>query len=132
LYHKYDDLYGSIREKRVVPPSLSGKKRTGWDEIYDEDDDGLPPNLDLSSSIRATALLHAASNTNNGSELTAHLDCDTVSQLDDDFNILNWWHQHKLTYLVLSTLAKDVLSVPVSTISSEATFSTTCRIIEER
>jgi hypothetical protein len=132
LYHKYDDLYGSVREKRVVPPSLSGKKRTAWDEIYDEDDDVLPPNLDLSRSIPATALLHAASNTNNGSELTAYLDCDTVSQLDDDFNILNWWHQHKLTYPVLSTLAKDVFSVPVSTISSEATFSTTGRIIEER
>jgi hypothetical protein len=52
--------------------------------------------------------------------------------LDDDFNILNWWHQHKLTYPVLSTLAKDVFSVPVFTISSEATFSTTSRIIEER
>jgi hypothetical protein len=132
LYHKYDDLYGSVREKRAVPPSLSGKKRTAWDEIYDEDDDVLPPNLDLSRSIPATALLHAASNSNNGSELTAYLDCDTVSQLDDDFNILNWWHQHKLTYPVLSTLAKDVFSVPVSTISSEATFSTTGRIIEER
>jgi hypothetical protein len=132
LYHKYDDLYGSVREKRAVPPSLSGKKRTAWDEIYDEDDDVLPPNLDLSRSIPATALLHAASNSSNGSELTAYLDCDTVSQLDDDFNILNWWHQHKLTYPVLSTLAKDVFSVPVSTISSEATFSTTGRIIEER
>jgi hypothetical protein len=132
LYHKYDDLYGSVREKRVVPPSLSGKKRTTWDEIYDEDDDVLPPNLVLSRSIPATALLHAASNTNNGSELTAYQECDTVSQLDDDFNILNWWHQHKLTYPVLSTLAKDVFSVHVSTISSEATFSTTGRIIEER
>ena len=56
----------------------------------------------------------------------------TVSQLDDDFNILHWWHQHKLTYPVLSTLAKDIFSVPVSTISSETTFSTTGRIIEER
>jgi hypothetical protein len=82
-------MYGSIKEKRVVPPSLSGKKRTAWDEIYDEDDDVLPSNLDLSRSIPATTLLHAASNTNNGSELTAYLDCDTVSQLDDDFNILN-------------------------------------------
>jgi hypothetical protein len=133
LYHKYDDLYGSVREKRVVPPSLSGKQRTAWDEIYDDDDDDvLPPNLDLSRSIPPTALLHAASNTKNGSELTAYLDYDTVSQLDDDFNILNWWRRHKLAYLVLSTLAKDVFSVPVSTISLEATFSTTGRITEER
>ncbi|CAD6264536.1 unnamed protein product [Miscanthus lutarioriparius] len=39
---------------------------------------------------------------------------------------------HKPTYPVLSTLARDVFSVPVSTISSEATFSTTGRIVEDR
>jgi hypothetical protein len=87
----------------------------------------------MSRSIPATTLLHAATaSSNTGSELTSYLDCDTVSQLDDDFNLLHWWHHHKLTYPVLSTLAKDVFSVPVSTISSEATFSTTGRIIEER
>ncbi|WVZ96770.1 hypothetical protein U9M48_042369 [Paspalum notatum var. saurae] len=51
---------------------------------------------------------------------------------DDDFNILNWWHEHQITYPVLSILAKDVLTVPVFTISSESVFSLTGRIIEER
>jgi hypothetical protein len=51
---------------------------------------------------------------------------------DDDFNILNWWHEHKFSYLVLSILARDVISVPVSTISSESVFSLCGRIIEER
>jgi len=55
-----------------------------------------------------------------------------VSQLDDAFDILRWWHEHKLTYPVLSIMAKDILTVPVSTISSESTFSMTGRIIEER
>jgi len=68
----------------------------------------------------------------NASELAAYLDSDTVNQYDDDFNILNWWHEHKLSYPVLSILAKDVLTVPVSTISSESAFSLTGRIIEER
>jgi hypothetical protein len=67
-----------------------------------------------------------------GSELSAYLDSDTVNQFDDDFNIINWWHENKRTYPVLSILAKDVLSVPVSTISSESAFSLTGRIIEER
>jgi hypothetical protein len=133
LYHKYDDLYGSVREKRAAPPSLSGKKKTAWADIYDDDDDVLPPNLDMSRSIPATTLLHAATaSSSTGSELTSYLDCDTVSQYDDDFNLLHWWHQHKLTYPVLSTLAKDIFSVPVSTISSESTFSTSGRILEER
>ena len=66
------------------------------------------------------------------SELSSYLDSDNVNMFDDDYNILNWWRDHKHTYLVLSILAKDVLSVPVSTISSESAFSLTGRIIEER
>ena len=46
-----------------------------------------------------------------------------MNHLDDDFNILDWWHQHKLTYPVLSIMAKDILTVPVSM---------TSKIIEER
>jgi hypothetical protein len=84
LYHKYDDLYGSVMAKRHDPPSLSGKKRTSWAEIYDDDDDNggllgvgcssLPPNLDMSRTIPATTLLHAASSSNTGSKLLAYLD----------------------------------------------------------
>ena len=65
------------------------------------------------------------------SELSSYLDSDTANQFDDDFNILNWWQVHKHTNPILSILAKDVLSVPVSTISSESAFSLTGRIIEE-
>ena len=64
--------------------------------------------------------------------MSAYLDSDTVNQYDDDFNILNWWHEHKLSYPVLSILARDVMTVPISTISSESAFSMTSRIIEER
>ena len=93
----------------------------------------LAATLSMARDTFATALLQAASSlASNVSELVSYLDCDTVNQLDDDFNILNWWHQHKLTYPVLSIMAKDVLTVPVSTISSESTFSMTGRIIEER
>jgi hypothetical protein len=35
-------------------------------------------------------------------ELTNYLDYDPVSQFDDSFNILSWWHDHKRTYHVLS------------------------------
>lgn len=45
---------------------------------------------------------------------------------------MSWWHEHKLTYPILSLLAKDVMIVPASTISSESTFSLVGRVIEER
>jgi hypothetical protein len=59
------------------------------------------------------------------------LDSNHVTQFDDAFSILSWWHDHKRTYPVLSILAKDILIVPVSTISSESAFSLASRIIEE-
>jgi hypothetical protein len=80
----------------------------------------------MSRDTSATALLSTVT-----SELVSYLDCDTVNQLNDDFNILNWWHEHKLTYPALSIMAKDILTIPVSTISSKSTFSMTGRIIEE-
>ena len=138
-YNKYEEKFGAVRS-RTVPQNLSGKKRSAWDEIYDDDSGSsgggtsiLHSTLNLSRDTSATALLHAATSTaSNASELVSYLDCDTVSQLDDSFDILRWWHEHKLTYPVLSIMAKDVLTVPVSTISSESTFSMTGRIIEER
>ena len=51
---------------------------------------------------------------------------------DNDVNLLLWWKNHQRIYPVLSHFARDVLVVPVSTVSSEATFSTVGRIIEPR
>nr|KAJ0209092.1 hypothetical protein LSAT_V11C400187080 [Lactuca sativa] len=34
-----------------------------------------------------------------------------------------WWNVHKLKYRVLSKMAMNVLAIPISTITSEATFS---------
>jgi len=128
--------------RRTIPPNLSGKKRFAWNEIYDDDDNvggsagGMHPlaaTISMARDTSITALLQAASSlASNAYELVSYLDCDTVNQLNNDFNILNWWHLYKLTYPVLSIMAKDILTVSVSTISLESTFSMTDRIIEER
>ncbi|WVZ77496.1 hypothetical protein U9M48_025355 [Paspalum notatum var. saurae] len=88
----------------------------------------------LSRRTSASALLHAASTNAGiaGTELSSYLDSDTVQKFNDDFDILDWWRDRKITYPVLSILAKDILSVPVSTVSSESAFSLVSRVIEER
>jgi hypothetical protein len=52
------------------------------------------------------------------SKLTSYLDSDNETKFGSDFNILIWWQGHNQTYHILSILAKDVMIVPVSTISS--------------
>jgi hypothetical protein len=66
------------------------------------------------------------------SELSSYLDSDTETKFGPDFNILSWWQRHNQTYPILSILARDVMTVPVSTISSESTFSLASRVLEEQ
>jgi hAT family C-terminal dimerisation region len=53
---------------------------------------------------------------------------DEIS-LDDDFNILAWWKLKVPRYSILSRLTRDILAVPISTVTSESTFSTSGRTL---
>ena len=109
-------------QRPLQSTSASGKRRQIWGKIFGGDGvNGPPP----TSSITPPTPMCAAS------ELSAYLDNDTVTCYDDDFNIINWWHEHKLTYPILSILAKDIMFVPVSTISLESTL-VSGRILEDR
>jgi len=121
LFDKYESKFGSTRPARTTHPSgLTGKRKQAWSKIFGGSVSSGPSSV--GSSTVAPGL----------SELTVYLDSDNVVAYDDEFDVLNWRHEHKLTFPVLSTLAKDILIVPVSTTSSESTFSLTGRIIEER
>ena len=49
---------------------------------------------------------------------------------DVKFEILEWWKVNSNRYRVLSKLARDVLAVPISTVTSESAFSTGGRILD--
>ncbi|XP_050882986.1 zinc finger BED domain-containing protein RICESLEEPER 2-like [Lathyrus oleraceus] len=49
---------------------------------------------------------------------------------DPNFDILVWWKRNSIEYPILSTMAKDILATPVSTVASESAFSTGGRVIE--
>uniref|UniRef100_A0A7N2MY98 HAT C-terminal dimerisation domain-containing protein n=1 Tax=Quercus lobata TaxID=97700 RepID=A0A7N2MY98_QUELO len=54
--------------------------------------------------------------------------CD--GRKDVNFEILEWWRDNCSKYQVLSKVTKDVLVVPVSTITSESAFSTGGHIVD--
>jgi hypothetical protein len=60
------------------------------------------------------------------------LDSDSLNQYDELFSVLNWWQDHKRTYPILSVLTKDIMTIPVSTISSESAFSLSGRLLDDR
>ncbi|CAN1125830.1 Zinc finger BED domain-containing protein DAYSLEEPER [Linum perenne] len=57
------------------------------------------------------------------SELDMYLDDSLLPRLPD-FDVLSWWRQNKMKYPTLSKMARDILSIPVSTASAENVFDT--------
>ncbi|KAH0758456.1 hypothetical protein KY290_021949 [Solanum tuberosum] len=55
----------------------------------------------------------------------AKVDRKTNPNLD----VLGFWKDNKLRYPELSLMARDVLSVPITTVASESAFSTGGRVI---
>ncbi|KAE8701694.1 hypothetical protein F3Y22_tig00110515pilonHSYRG00154 [Hibiscus syriacus] len=60
-------------------------------------------------------------------DLDMYLETANIS-LVDDFDILNWWKINGNSYPTLQQIAKDILSIHVSTVPSESAFSTGGRV----
>ena len=57
---------------------------------------------------------------------------DWVRSDDEAIDLLVWWRQNARRFPVLPSMAQDILTIPVSTVSSEAAFSSSGRIIDDR
>ncbi|KAL2499708.1 Zinc finger BED domain-containing protein DAYSLEEPER [Abeliophyllum distichum] len=60
---------------------------------------------------------------------------DMLNLLDENernnFDILRWWRQNERQYPILSIIARDLLTLPVSTVASESAFSTGGRMLTD-
>jgi hypothetical protein len=54
-----------------------------------------------------------------------------VSLADKEFDLLNWWKVNSHRFPVVSRMAKKFLTVPATSVSSESTFSTTGRTLDD-
>ncbi|CAL5328080.1 unnamed protein product [Camellia sinensis] len=64
------------------------------------------------------------------SEVEQYLE-ELVFPSNESFNILHWWKVNKAKFPTLARIARDVLSVPATTVASEAAFSVGGRVIDE-
>ena len=102
LYDKYESRFGAARPARTTHPSgLTCKRKQAWGRIFGGSVSSRTSNGSSFSSISSAGI----------SELTAYLDSDNVVAYDDEFDVLKWWHEHKLTFPVLCLLAKDIMTV---------------------
>uniref|UniRef100_A0A7N0ZQW8 BED-type domain-containing protein n=1 Tax=Kalanchoe fedtschenkoi TaxID=63787 RepID=A0A7N0ZQW8_KALFE len=91
--------------------------------MLDDDDDG-------ESSLVSRFLKHRSQSANedNKSELDKYLE-ESIEK-SSGFDILGWWKLNMHRYPILSQMARDVLAVPISTVASESSFSTSGRILD--
>ncbi|GKV48525.1 hypothetical protein SLEP1_g55335 [Rubroshorea leprosula] len=68
-------------------------------------------------------------NQSSKSDLDKYLE-EPLFPRNADFNILNWWKVHTPRYPILSMMARNILGIPISKISSESAFSTEGRMLD--
>jgi hypothetical protein len=90
--------------------------------LVDEEDD----EVDLDELYATT------SNDKKVSELDLYMSKELVKVNDNEatFDVLSWWKGQVTSFPILSTLARDVLSMQVSTVASESAFSSGGRIVD--
>jgi len=106
------------------------------DTDVEEADTSLTAHLWKRSKGKELATSSSSQRWNPNAELNHYLSTNFAATdrklKGEKVKLLEWWREHRYSFPVLSHFARDVLLVPVSTVSSEATFSTVGRIIEER
>ena len=97
LFNKYEKKFSVARSQRLAQPaSLTCKKKQAWGRIF-----AGPGSSGVVGPSPASARTSSQSTSTAGCELTTYLDSDNVTAYEDDFDLLLWWRDHKLTYLVL-------------------------------
>lgn len=64
------------------------------------------------------------------SELDQYLEESLLPRVQD-FDVLGWWKLNKLKYPTLSKMARDILSVPVSSVGSDSVFDTVSKEMDQ-
>ncbi|KAK0572717.1 hypothetical protein LWI29_036121 [Acer saccharum] len=112
---------GTLQQPSIEPDTLPNQ--TSWNILKSQKKVGSSS----SSSSRAES-----AGATSGAELTSYLKAQFDSR-EKGFELLVWWKTYGYyKYPILSHLARDVLVILVSTVSSKQVFNTTGRIVEER
>ncbi|KAF7146197.1 hypothetical protein RHSIM_Rhsim04G0129200 [Rhododendron simsii] len=118
MYAKYVSEFGSNVSCTAAPLTSC----TSSNEANDASWSLLDSSLEIGSST-VTARV----------ELSKYLELESINATDRlSFDILAWWEKNEEKYPVLSIMARDLLTPPVSSVASESAFSAGNRVLDER
>lgn len=124
------DLFNNYREKYVLSSNEgcpSDKNTAIISNVSEENQSSDVSQVWLNGYMTQYEMLYGGSSAK--SELDVYLEEARVSG-GQKFDILLWWKGNCVLFPVLSQMARDVLAVPVSTVTSESVFSTGGRVLD--
>ncbi|KAG2694267.1 hypothetical protein I3760_08G134200 [Carya illinoinensis] len=138
---KFDKYWGECNLLMSIAAVLDPRFKTNIDhvsqvlhELYDEYVHEYNSTLEAQrEQDNARMNVSGSSSSPSKSELDNYLEesiyiCEEGS--DASFNALDWWKTNSLKFRTLSKLARDILATPITTVSSESTFSAGGRVID--
>lgn len=109
LFKDYSDSQDTTQPACVRTVTNSGSRYDDWDNH-------------MSVSVQSTNEVP--------SELETYLSKPAIPR-SEDFDILVWWKSNALEFSTLSSMARDVLVAPASSVASESAFSHGRRLISD-
>ncbi|KAL2237480.1 UNVERIFIED_CONTAM: Zinc finger BED domain-containing protein RICESLEEPER 2, partial [Sesamum indicum] len=103
LFNDYKLIYGHVLQETLESPGSSSSS------------------VSSSSSSSKEMFMHDEENETRSED---------VEEYREKFDILKWWKVNTQRFSILSKIARNILAVPVSTIASEAAFSTGGRVLD--
>ncbi|KAK9944088.1 hypothetical protein M0R45_009672 [Rubus argutus] len=130
LFQLYECYMANVVQEgptSTVQPSVSSMAVSTCDPIMFPDDCD-----DYADEVIKKAKT-STSTSSSSSDLQYYIDMPILDLADGlEFNLLGWWRSHEAVYPVLSMVARDLLTVPASTVASEAAFSAGGRVVSEK
>ena len=88
---------------------------------------------DVWYSSLSTGMVSSSSSSNTVTDLSSYLDVGVIRVQDaSSFDLLAWWKQNESIYSVLAPMARDLLTILMSSLASEHAFSAGGRVVDDR
>ena len=127
LYKEYVDAEASSREQRREARNQLASSSSSGGVLTSEDVQTGREKFDIEVEKEDDGI---------GQELECELDTylgEKVFRCQDKsvpFDVIAWWKANSLKFKVLSRMAVEILSIPITTVASESTFSAGGRVID--
>ncbi|PRQ44873.1 putative transcription factor/ chromatin remodeling BED-type(Zn) family [Rosa chinensis] len=84
-------------------------------------------------SLKRAKVSSSYTSSATSNDLQMYYDLPTI-EVDDDnqFSVLAWWKSNEPLYPIVSRMARDLLTIPASTVASESCFSAGGRVVSEK